>query len=76
MGIIDPDAAYALIDTSALSYQDGEVKGVEKALEKLVKDKPYLIESAPPPSPGAGGPPISEGATNLDQAILGMLKSQ
>jgi hypothetical protein len=76
MGIIDPDAAFALIDPSAVGYDDGEVKGVKKALEKLIKEKPYLIEkTAPPPSPGAGGEPIgSASAKDLDSKFLDMLK--
>ncbi len=44
MGIIDPDAALALMDRSAVKVNDaGEVEGVKAALDKLVKDKAYLL---------------------------------
>ena len=77
MGIIDPDVAFALIDTSLIEYDDGKVKGLKKALESLIKEKPYLIEkeATPPPSPGAGGQPLSgAGIKNLDSMIMNMLK--
>jgi hypothetical protein len=77
MGIIDPEAAFALIDDSLLEYDDGKVKGLKKALESLIKEKPYLIEKevAPPPSPGTGGQPLSGGGKkNLDSMIEKMLK--
>ena len=43
MGIVDPDAAYLLIDRAKLSYDatDG-VTGVDLALTQLLEDKPYL----------------------------------
>jgi len=44
LGIIDPDLA-ALAIQSDLEYEDGMPTNVEKALEKLIKNKPYL---APP----------------------------
>ena len=43
MGIIDPDAAYLLLDRTNLSYaEDGKVSGVDDALTQLMEDKPYL----------------------------------
>lgn len=43
LGIVDPDAAYQLIDKSGLKVEDsGDVKGVKEALEALLKAKPYL----------------------------------
>lgn len=43
LGIVDPDAAYQLIDKSGLKVEDsGDVKGVKEALEALIKAKPYL----------------------------------
>ena len=42
-GIIDPDAAVALIDRSGIVYSEEEgVKGVAEALTALVTAKPYL----------------------------------
>ncbi len=42
-GIVDPDAAYALIDRARITHSDDEgVTGVDEALESLLADKPYL----------------------------------
>ncbi|MFA5485407.1 MAG: DUF4355 domain-containing protein [Candidatus Pacearchaeota archaeon] len=44
LNIIDPEAAYALIDKEDISVDDmGKVEGVNKALESLIKEKPYLV---------------------------------
>lgn len=43
LGIVDPDAAYALMDMSGVAVaDDGSVTGVKASLEALMKDKPYL----------------------------------
>lgn len=43
LGIIDPDAAYRLLDTSKLEYaEDGKPSNTEVLLQALLKDKPYL----------------------------------
>ncbi len=43
MGIIDPDAAYLLLDRSQINYsEDDGVTGVEQALTRLLEEKPYL----------------------------------
>jgi len=60
-GVINPDAAYKLIDRGDLEYEDGKVVGVDKALKTLLKNEPYLVKSdatPPPPDPGSGGTPI------------------
>ena len=43
LGIVDPDAAYLLLDKVNVKYdaKDG-VTGVEDALTQLLEDKPYL----------------------------------
>ena len=43
LGIVDPDAAYLLLDKANVKYdtKDG-VTGVEDALTQLLEDKPYL----------------------------------
>ena len=42
-GIVDPDAAVALIDRSGIEYSDENgVKGVADALDALISAKPYL----------------------------------
>ncbi len=42
MGLVDGDAAYALIDRDSVELKDGKVKGVKEALEALVKEKPWI----------------------------------
>ena len=60
MGIIDPDAAYLLLDRTNLSYaEDGKVSGVDDALTQLLEDKPYLKglpNRAPNLNPQTGEP--------------------
>ena len=78
LNVVDVDAAAALLDKSELDYVDGQVTGVDKALKKLVKDKPWLVkpeEKPTPPSPGAGGPPIDSEPKDIDSAFLGMRQS-
>jgi len=78
-GIIDPDAAYALVDLTQIEYEDGKVTGVDKALNNLIKDKPYLSgENKPqPPTPGVGGEAIgSTGKPSLEGEMLRALKGQ
>ena len=42
--IIDPDAAYALMDRTDVDVSDdGTVSGIDVSLQKLIKDKPYLV---------------------------------
>lgn len=61
-GIIDPDLA-ALAIAAELEYgDDGMPNNVEKALEKLVKNKPYLVaqqaqQQQTPTAPLQGGAP-------------------
>ena len=60
LGIIDPDAAVALVDRSAVGYSDKDgVKGVSEALELLIAAKPYL-------KGGGGGTAPKPGAPNLN----------
>lgn len=43
LGIVDPEAAYRLLDMSSLEFaDDGTPKNVETALKALLKAKPYL----------------------------------
>jgi hypothetical protein len=47
MGFSTPDDAYALAELADVSVEeDGSVKGVDKALEKLAKAKPYLLDGS------------------------------
>lgn len=59
LGIVDPDAAFRLLDVSSLEFdEDGKPNNIEKVLKKLVSDKPYLIGSgggsASPTNPAQG----------------------
>ena len=43
LGIIDPDAAYLLLDRTNVAYaDDGTVSGIDDALTQLIENKPYL----------------------------------
>lgn len=41
--IIDVDAAYKLIDKSSLKVNGNTVENLKEAIEKLIKEKPYLV---------------------------------
>lgn len=70
LNIVDPDAAYKLLDMSLI---DDDPKSVKKALESLVKEKPFLLKVSGPPSPGAGGPPVV-GKKSANQQWVDMYK--
>lgn len=55
LNVVDIEAAYKLLD---LSLIDTDPKSVTVALKALIKEKPYLIKSSAPPTPGVGGRPI------------------
>ena len=43
LGIIDPDAAYRLLDKSSIEYdENGQAKNIEPLLVSMLKDRPYL----------------------------------
>jgi hypothetical protein len=43
LGIVDPDAAYKLLDLAAVEYDEqGRPTNVEQLLERLVQERPYL----------------------------------
>ena len=47
LGIVDPDAAYLLLDKRNVKYDANDgVTGVEDALTQLLEDKPYLKGAA------------------------------
>lgn len=53
LGIVDPDAAVRLLDTSSLEFDESDRPvNVEEALKALVKAKPYLVA----PHVSAGSP--------------------
>lgn len=56
LGIIDPSAAYALMNKEDVSVTDtGSVVGVENALKLLIKDKSYLVGTNQNTNPKPGG---------------------
>lgn len=60
LGVVDPDAAFALMDQKDVKVDDqGNVTGVKDALTALLKDWPYLKGQ-----PGSGAPPIVGGSSN------------
>lgn len=71
MNIIDPEAAYRLLDLDSVDPSDP--RSVSDALSSLVKSKTYLLKSSTPPTPGTGGPPVS-GKKSTDDQWLDMLK--
>ena len=54
--IIDPDAAYKLIDRNKLNIVNGEVTNLDEVLQDLIKEKPYLVGKEPT-YPISGIPP-------------------
>ncbi len=59
LGFANPDDAYALADLAGVEVaEDGSVSHVKKALEKLAKEKAYLLktETAPVGTPPRGQP--------------------
>lgn len=57
LGIVDSDAAYALMSRDDVKVDDdGNVEGVKKSLEALLKEKPFLKgEATPTKKPSADG---------------------
>ena len=53
MGIVDPDAAWRLLDLAAIEFdEDGTPTNIDEALQALVQAKPYLKgQTAPPMAP-------------------------
>ncbi len=59
MGVVDPDAAFVLLDRSNVRYDaEGGVTGVDEALESLLEAKPYLRGTTRTPNlnPESGQP--------------------
>jgi len=58
MGVVDPDAAFVLLDRTNVQYVDGAVTGVDDAIASLLEDKPYLrgTNRTPNINPESGQP--------------------
>lgn len=73
LGIVDPDAAFALMDKESVTLKDdGEVEGVKEALAALIKAKPYLVAQ----KGNVGGPsnPGSPEPDDIDSQIAAAKK--
>lgn len=65
MGIVDPDAAWRLIDVAEIEFdEDGRPTNLDRLLQGLVRRRPYLLGSA---STSATNPPRSQ--VSLEEAI-------
>lgn len=52
MGVVDPDAAWRLIDITTIEYdEDGRPKNLEKTLKALISARPWLLGNSAAPSP-------------------------
>ena len=75
MGIVDPDAAFLLLDKKNVAYNvtDG-VSGVDDALAQLLEDKPYLRAGNRSPNinpeTGQAAPPVRLTADQREAARL------
>jgi seryl-tRNA synthetase len=67
--VIDPDAVYRLLDLSAIENP----ADIKKAVAALLKEKPYLVKEAGPPTPGAGGAPLKS-KKSADEQFAQMLR--
>lgn len=70
LGLIDADAAFALMDKSGISVgDDGSVTGVREALGELIKAKPYLAGMNRPQGTGSTGNFPRNGSDSADYAM-------
>jgi hypothetical protein len=83
LGVVDPDAAYLLMDRSNVRYDsDNGVTGVEEALTQLLEDKPYLKGTAsrsPNINPESGQPAPSVRLSDDQREVaryMGMTEEQ
>ena len=67
MGVVDPDAAFVLLDRTNVQYVDGAVTGVDDAIASLLEDKPYLrgTNRTPNINPESGQPVQAVRLTDL-----------
>jgi hypothetical protein len=55
LGIVDPDAAWRLLDLKEVDFDDdGKPKNVDVVLKKLIQQKPYLASALTARDAGAG----------------------
>ena len=61
LGLKDPQAALILADLSGVTVKGMEVAGLRESLDALVKEKPYLVETAAASAAGQGAATQGEG---------------
>ena len=70
LNIIDPEAAYTLLDKDDLEYDDsGRPTNVSEALESLIKAKPYLVKQEETPKTGVPSSPKTSNGKTRDDTI-------
>jgi len=70
LGIVDPDAAWRLVDLAAIEFnEDGIPLNIEDVLKDLLKAKPYLRGTPAAPPMGATNPERKR-STNLTRESL------
>lgn len=70
LGFADPSDAHRFLDDDAIELDDdGEPKNVKALLEKLSKDKPYLLKAKDGGTTGVPGTPRSSGAPNHNDLV-------
>lgn len=73
MQFISPEDAHSLADLAGVTVgEDGTIKGVKEALEKLVKAKPYLVQGngAGGGTPQRGKPPGKDGKQEQARPVI------
>ena len=75
MGVVDPDAAFVLLDRTNVQYTDGTVTGVDDAIASLLEDKPYLrgTNRTPNINPESGQPVQAVRLTDLQLEAARMM---
>ena len=75
MGVVDPDAAFVLLDRTNVQYADGAVTGVDDAIASLLEDKPYLrgTNRTPNINPESGQPVQAVRLTDLQLEAARMM---
>ena len=69
LGIVDPDAAYRLMDQGKIEFEeDGSPKNTEALLQDLVKNKPYLV--------GSGSSAANAAKSHIDAADKVILEAR
>ena len=74
LGIVDPEAAYKLLDLTRIEFdEDGTPRNIEAALKELLKAKPYLA-AQPAASSGSPTNPARTGAGASDAFTAALYK--